>query len=172
MSEQHDPNERNPRSLGLVEVPNNTYEHDLAVSNKYQNFSSEVLRLSLLGIAAIGFLVTNTVFKNSAPPHQTGPLGALLPKEFKYLITLSLAWLGMSAGCALLHSYFSADTVAWHLSVIRRELRKADEDDVAVVRERKKRKRYLTWEFRFKVAAGVFLWLGAIFLATSFIALL
>jgi len=95
-----------------------------------------------------------------------------LPANFKYLVSLSLICLGLSVGCALLHNFVSADTIAWHLSLIRRELRKADGDEVAVDRERKRRKRYLNWELRFKISSGVFLWLGAVSLAVSFITLL
>ena len=73
MSEQLKPDLTGKQSLGLVEIPDNTYEHDMAVSNKYQKFSAEVLRLSLLGIAAIGFLLTNTLFKSSSKPDQISP---------------------------------------------------------------------------------------------------
>ncbi len=78
--------------LGLMQLPNNTFEHDLAVSNKYQSFSTELLRLSLLGIAAIGFLVANILAKDV--PHSNSYL--------KYFLSASLACLGLSAGCALL----------------------------------------------------------------------
>jgi len=175
MSEKHEPDMTRKYSLGLIKIPDNTYEHDMAVSNKYQNFSAEVLRLSLLGIAAIGFLLTNTIFKGSSgssQADQSDPTGILISAGFRYSVALSLICLGVSAGCALLHSFASADTIAWHLRVIRRELRKAEGDDEKAEIEREKRKNFLTWEIRFKYASGMFLWLGASFLAASFITLL
>jgi hypothetical protein len=172
MSEQQEPGTTKACSLGLVKIPDNTFEHDMAVSSKYQTFSSEVLRLSLLGIAAIGFLLTNTLFKETSSSNQTNQSSVVLPAEFRYLVSLSLICLGVSVGFALLHNFFSADTLAWHLSIIRRELRKAEGDDAAADKERERRRKYLTREFRFKVASGVFLWLGAVVLAVSFITLI
>jgi hypothetical protein len=43
------------RSLGLIDTPDNTFSNDLHVSDRYQAFSAEMLRLALLGIAGIGF---------------------------------------------------------------------------------------------------------------------
>jgi hypothetical protein len=144
----------------------------MAVSSKYQTFSSEVLRLSLLGIAAIGFLLTNTLFKGASSSNQTSQSNVVLPAEFRYLVSLALICLGVSVGSALLHNFFSADTLAWHLSAIRREVRKAVGDEVAADEERKRRKKYLKREWKFKIASGIFLWLGAVFLAISFITLI
>ena len=70
MVEQQESNTTRAQSLGLVPIPENTFEHDMAISNKYQAFASEVLRLSLLGIAAIGFLLTNTLFKAAPSSNQ------------------------------------------------------------------------------------------------------
>ena len=154
-------------SLGLVELPDNTFEHDLAVSERYQSFSTELLRLSLLGIAAIGFLIANILLKGAPQsgaqaniPHN------LFPVPFKYLISSSLICFGLSAGCALLHGYVSAATVARHLRAIRLELRRAKAE---AEREKEKRESKLRLELRLNFASGVFLWLGAILLGASFI---
>ena len=59
----------NVKDLGEIEVP--ALKHDFELSDLYQNFSAEMLRLSLLGIASVGFLIAN-VLLNSLPrdPNQ------------------------------------------------------------------------------------------------------
>jgi hypothetical protein len=52
----------NERSLGLVGVPEGTIEHDLALLERFLEFSAELLRLALIGISAIGFAVAKVVF--------------------------------------------------------------------------------------------------------------
>ena len=161
-SEPNVPKEELP--LGLMQLPNNTFEHDLAVSNKYQSFSTELLRLSLLGIAAIGFLVANILAKDV--PHSNSYL--------KYSLSISLACLGLSAGCALLHGYASADAIAYQLGALRREVRRSkDKDDVNRAKEEKKKMwKSFRREIGLTIVSGIFLWLGAVALAISFIVML
>ena len=45
------------RQLGEVPLPAGTVEHDLGIAASYQEFSAELLRLSLAAIAVIGFLL-------------------------------------------------------------------------------------------------------------------
>jgi hypothetical protein len=154
-------------SLGLVELPDNTFEHDLAVSERYQSFSTELLRLSLLGIAAIGFLIANILLKGAPQSGaQANIPGNPFSSPFKYLVSGSLICFGLSAGCALLHGYVSAATVARHLRAIRLELRRAKDE---AEEEKEKRASRLRLEIRLNFASGVFLWLGAVLLAASFI---
>jgi hypothetical protein len=44
------------RSLTEIALDEKYYKPDLEVTDRYQTFSTEMLRLSLLGIAALGFL--------------------------------------------------------------------------------------------------------------------
>jgi hypothetical protein len=156
-------------ALGHYPLPDNTFEHDLALSDRYQLFSAELLRLSLLGIAAIGFLITNFVLRTTSPSSLPVNPPRPLPEEFKAYVILSLVCLGISAACALLHRYFGADCVAFHLESLRQDLRKASGDDIKAEKERRGR------DWRFKVsgkllfASATFLWLGAVFLIVSFI---
>jgi hypothetical protein len=45
------------KGIGEIEVPASQPDFDL--SHRHQNFSSEILRLSLAGIVGIGFLIVN-----------------------------------------------------------------------------------------------------------------
>jgi len=79
------------QSLGGVSIPERTLEHDLEVSKRYQSFSGELLRLALLGIAAIGFLLAEIVMKSA------GSAAAVSP-TFKVLTSISLFCFGLAAG--------------------------------------------------------------------------
>lgn len=56
---------RTLRAKYLSDIPihEDNYKVDFIILDKYQNFSSEILRLSLLGLAIYGFLITDVIFK-------------------------------------------------------------------------------------------------------------
>ena len=155
--------------LGLTKLPDKTFEHDLAVSDRYQSFSAELLRLALLGIAAIGFLVTNILLRTASLSGNPGTPPRPLPPEFKLYLSTSLICLGLSAACALLHRYFGSDSVAYHLASLRRDLRQAPGDDAKAKEEREGRNWRFRWSGRLLFVSGFLLWIGAISLAISFI---
>jgi hypothetical protein len=110
------------KSTGLIPLPAETFAHDVAIGDRYQNFSAELLRLSLAGIGAVGFLITNIVLADKKKDFPNKPVNLLsLNLHFDYLIFTSLIFFGISAGLALLHRYFSTDGKAYHLSYIRQE---------------------------------------------------
>jgi hypothetical protein len=59
------------RPLGLVELPDKTIDFDLILLQRYQEFSAELLRVSLIGISAIGFVVSHMLLRESAKAEQT-----------------------------------------------------------------------------------------------------
>lgn len=107
----------NEKYLGGLELSEDIYKVDLAVLDRYQSFSSELLRLSLLGIAGYGFLLSNTVLK---PKSDIGPL---LPASawyaIDYLLPLGVVMFGFSAASALGHRYFSTDCMSHYVRRIR-----------------------------------------------------
>lgn len=168
-------------SLGLVSLPERTFEHDLEVGKMYQDFSAELLKLSLAGIGAIGFLITN---KN------------VLIKGSRDFIFISLIAFGTSVGAALLHRYFGPDSLANFL-IYNRLVTKLKEDkknpneqpeedfwDAANLyfkgvnknadRSEKARDTKYIRNFLLKISSwllflsGFFLWLGAMFLIWAF----
>lgn len=93
-------------SLGLVSVPPGTFEHDAALSAGYQEFSKEVLGVSVLGLAAIGFLIEK--------------MGLLFwPVEARVLVGSSVALLGGAVAFALRHRFHGPDSLQSHLLVMR-----------------------------------------------------
>ncbi len=72
------------------------------------------------------------------------------------------------------HGYASADAIAYQLGALRRELRRSkDKDDVNRAKEEKKKMwKSFRREIGLTIASGIFLWLGAVALAISFIGML
>jgi hypothetical protein len=102
------------KPLGLVELPEHTLDLDMKLMERYQNFSAELLRIALLGITAIGFVASRTLSlartEERIPP---------LPQHPKLLLIGALILLAISAGAALVHRYFSADSMACHIKAMR-----------------------------------------------------
>lgn len=166
MRQTPEPNTPIRVSLGLIDTPENTFSNDLQVSDRYQTFSAEMLRIALLGIAGIGFLVVNILLKDSA---KSRDLVAGDNRSFMLFMSISLVCLGVSAAFSLVHRYLSTDSLACHLRSLRLEKRDGQGDCEHVAYERKKRKRLFWWSARILLIAGALLWLGAISLALSFV---
>ena|SRR5688572_12135772 len=98
---------------------------DFKVLDRYQAFSTEVLRLGLLGIGAIGVLV---VGGKGISPLVTATSTSILTK-----IAILLSLSGFAAACAfaLCHRYWSTDAMAClkKLSDLR-EMREPDESKI------------------------------------------
>ncbi|MDP2824193.1 MAG: hypothetical protein Q8O52_16135 [Sulfuritalea sp.] len=112
--------------LGGLPIEENAYKVDLAVLERYQSFSSELLRLSLLGIAGYGFLIANVIFK-------AGPDNKYIFLErfanSKYLLAAGAIALGISAVAALGHRYFSTDCLTHFVRRVRLSQRMADTEN-------------------------------------------
>lgn len=152
-------------SLGLTDIPGGSFEHDLSISDRYQSFSAEILRLSLLGIAGIGFLLANLFVKDSNNPSYKAFVSSI---DIKWYLSASLICLGGAVGFALLHRYFSTDSIACHLRYIRFEKNGLRDHELAV-KEEKSRNWGFSLSYWFLWCAALFLGAGAIFLAVAFI---
>ncbi|HVE83328.1 MAG TPA: hypothetical protein VND93_10795 [Myxococcales bacterium] len=94
------------QDLGLVQIEEDLYKADLALLDRYQGFSAEVLRLSLVGVAVFGFLL------------QQFDLRAMAP-ETRWAAGISIGALVLSAALSLAHRYFSSDGMFHHLHLLR-----------------------------------------------------
>src|SRR5262245_43329871 len=103
--------------FGGLALAEDIYKVDLAVLDRYQLFSSELLRLSLLGIAGYGFLIANIVLKVTAGAGQFPLFAAFLHAKFPLI--LGVAALGFSVGAALGHRYFSTDCITHYVRRLR-----------------------------------------------------
>jgi hypothetical protein len=88
------------------EVAESKYKPDVALLDKYHGFSSEILRLALLILAAIGVLL------------RPNFLSSVKGSAMASLITAVVAS-GLSAAFALAHRYVSTEALAYELSYLR-----------------------------------------------------
>lgn len=148
------------RSFGLggIVIEEETLKHDWMLTDKYQAFSAELLRLAGLGIAVVGFLYEKA-FQNSQD-----------------LLAKSLAGCGVFAFAlaivfALLHRYYSSDTMACHIRYLRLRHRKEKEGeslsgtDREAIEQEVKREKAL-WHDRM-ASCGAWLALSSIFFAAG-----
>src|SRR5262245_28340392 len=146
------------------DIPVDGLKHDWELLDRYQAFSAELLRTSLAGIGAVGFLVTALAGEDSLLKITS------VPPTSRWGMGVSLLALGLSAAAALGHRFVSSDSMACHTSLLRMELRDRPRADIESERALRNR--------RFKQSGALLLfssWLlgvGALALAVSFIALL
>jgi hypothetical protein len=125
MNEEIRPNSDEKPILGLVNLPENSIQHDFGLADRYQAFSAELLRLSLLAIAGIGFLLANVFIKDKESPSYQAFLS---DPNIRLYLSRSLWCLGISSGAALLHRYVSTDSLASQLRYARIHARKKSSD--------------------------------------------
>ncbi len=155
----------NPESrTGVIDIPSEGLKHDWELLDRYQAFSAELVRMSLAGIAAVGFLVTALAGKESLLKISGVPPTSLVG------IAVCLFALGLSAGTALAHRFVSSDSMAYHISLLRMQLRGKADDDIS--KERLARNRRLKLSGTLLLVSGLSLSIGALALAVSFIVLL
>ena len=116
--------------LGDIEAPS-AFKDDLALLDRYQAFSAELVRISLLSLSGLGAIIFRIFFDEK-------PAAQFQTSFVKFGIMSSAAAFGIAAAAALLHRYFSSDSMTCHLRVLR--LEKAGRSSGC---ERRKRKRML-----------------------------
>ena len=159
------PEPNRDKSLGVIAVPDSTVEHDFDIQSRYQDFTSEILRLSLLGISAVGYIVLKYLFPDKEPSTN-------VPDEARTPFVIALIAFGLASVASLLHRYVSVDSLSWHLQAIRKELRGASGDASSAKEDRKRRySRFLISRYAVIAAAGS-LGVGACTLAYAFYTLI
>src|SRR2546423_1198667 len=147
------------------EVQIESVERDLEILDRYQAFSAEVLRVALLGIAAIGFLITNASAKED---QAKATIVSLRNPGTKIFLCLALVALGCSVAFSLLHRFISTESIAYHTGMLR-VVKKATADEDRIIKERLGRdKNFKRSTATIYIAAGALMF-GAIALAVGFI---
>ncbi len=127
------------KSLIGFPVAENAYKVDLELQDRYTAYSSEILRLDLLGIAGYGFLLKDIVLANPSAFSQR------VHDMWAFLI-LGIVSLGVSAILALQHRVSATDCVSSIAAFIRKSEsgRKAEaEDDRDALRATLKKSAFL-----------------------------
>lgn len=102
------------RSLTEVSLEESTYKADLEVTDRYQNFSAELLRAALLGIGVFGFLLKEVILNEKGQANYLHPFISA-----RSWFVGGLAGLAFSAAFALAHRYVSSDCIAYQIRYLR-----------------------------------------------------
>ena len=162
-------------NLGGVKIDAEQIKSDFEVLDRYQNFSSEMLRLSLLGIGALAFLLKE-VFATSKPDEVNRYINLILTTpNIKSLVSISIVLFAIAAACALCHRYYSSDSMAYHIRYLRlKELAKTSppppnlqEVEKETASEKERRDSSLVFGGVLIACSAIFLGLGAILLAIA-----
>jgi hypothetical protein len=146
----------------FAELVEASYKAELDLVDRYQSFTAELLRLSLLGIAVFGFLYEK-IFKGIGPHKLSTNLGAA-----KNLAALGVIMFGISAAGALIFRYFATEGARFYIEALRLKSQDASRAQKSL------NKRY--WRILIcrcsKGIAAVTLGLGGLLLAVAFYLLL
>jgi hypothetical protein len=134
--------------VSLTEAP---LKFEQAVVDNYRTFSAEMLRLSLLGIAVIGFIYEK--------------IFSALPIFSKRLAAASLIFYGVAAAAALIHRYFNGETLRLYVWGLRFHERNAAEDSKKCLEARES---ILIICIIAKAVSAIFLGIGSLLLAIAF----
>src|SRR6185369_10431945 len=96
----------------LQPLEEKNYKGDLELLDRYVAFSSELVRMSLLGLAAIGFYLKEFVASGNAP--FADPV-----TWFNLLLGFAGFLLAIAVACGLLHRYYATDGLSYHLNALR-----------------------------------------------------
>ncbi|MCL1036196.1 hypothetical protein L2725_03225 [Shewanella corallii] len=149
--------------LGGNAINEDSYRIDIIVLEKYQSFSTELLRLALLGIAGYGFLVSNVALKVKDGGMHLFTDGFLGPV---FLVLGALAF-AISALSALAHRYYSSDCLTHFVRLLRLKesendlLESIDSEEASLDKDLNRCKRYL-------IMSCLALVVGAFSVAVSF----
>ena len=98
------------------------YKPDLEISDRFQAYSAELLRVSLAGVVIVGYFYEKLYlfldFKQSFWNYFT----------VRDALIWSLLFLASSSALALAHRYFTSNSMSYHLSYIRYEVAAQNEN--------------------------------------------
>jgi hypothetical protein len=106
------------------------YRAELELVDRYQSFVAELLRLSLAGIAVVGFLFQYLISSNS--PTTINVLAVLA----KVLAAFGVLMFGISAAFALVFRFFAAEGARFYIEALRFTPANADGAQKQLARKR------------------------------------
>ena len=104
------------RSLGEIKVE--AFDQDVAINDRHQAFSAELLRLALLGVGGVGYITSRCL-----SPAQAGQPVLSVSDLAKWLVLIAAVSFGLAAASALALRYISSDLLAFQLRILRLRIR-------------------------------------------------
>lgn len=150
--------EVNPKIM-YARVEDAKYKSELEIFDRWQSFSVELLRLSLLGIAIFGFLYQQVFADFDTVKNPNVPIGLI-----KSLSQVSVALFAASTVCALFYRYGSTEAMLHYIRGLRNPLKMKSELEARIW--------WLSKCLIFKILSAVCLGLGAILAALAIFKLL
>lgn len=141
--------DRDP-STAYIKLDNVVLKAEKDLTEKYQAFSAELLRISLLGIAVIGFIYVEVL--------------KTLPTVSKHAAARSAFCFGASAVCAILHRYLSSETLRYYIWGSRWESRFQNSQ---ALEDQSNARHCLTLRYNFMVGCVISKFLSVCTLATG-----
>lgn len=95
------------RDLSDVTLDEDVYKPDFQIGEKYSSYSSEIIRLSLVGIAGYGFIISNILMKTLELGNKPGETihKMSLPTSNFVISVAGVAFFGISLGLSLYHRF-------------------------------------------------------------------
>jgi hypothetical protein len=150
------------RSLGEIKV--DAFDQDVAINDRHQSFSAELLRLALLGVGGVGYVASR-----SLSPPQAGQPVLSVSDIAKWLVLIAAVSFGLAAACALALRYISSDLLAFQLRILRLRIRGNPSDLSDADKEEVRRNWRLKATRPMLVLSSMFLGVGAgVFIAFLF----
>jgi hypothetical protein len=165
-----------------IEVPDVLYKCDLELHDRFQTFSSELLKLALAGIGADGLFVSLLAREGT----NTQVVQALQSPAFLVFSALSLLAFASSVLFALLHRFIASDGLYYHVRsmkalILLEELEANPSSDFVSKRtmllgrsdsDEQTRNQKLKNSEIFLQAGGIMLVVGAVLLGVVFVTVL
>ncbi len=159
-----------PAERNQISMKDDQMSADHKIADLYMGFSAELLRLSLIGIGAIGYVLSEGIVEFDKL--RSGPA--------QPFFVAGLVSLVLCACLALAHRYCASESMAFQLSVMRtRQLADAQTDEAkrnALIQEWATEKRCwhrrLKWSGHFMFGASMFLGIGIVLVALALTAAL
>ena len=155
-------NQTEPTALQLLQakVPADLYQIDLELFDRGQKLSAELLRLSLAGIAVVGFSLTKIL------PNFSGHLAS---NTFKLCLSCAVLACVLSTLFSLLQAFFASGAMFHHIQAIKLTQINGQaliDDALKEVSTRKAKHRSAHWLL---IASSIFLLIAACLLGASLI---
>jgi len=130
------------------------YKPDFEILDRYLNFSSELLRISLLAIGGFGSILLIKLRDEKDHP----------PLHHLHFLFISICFFALCAALSLFHRFYASDSMSWHISYLRA---KADDNEEKANRERKGLHKALRYASRFLILTEYIFGIAVLFFAAG-----
>ena len=153
-----------PLAGQAIALAEDLYAHDLALHDRFKEFSDQLLKITLIGLGVFAFFFTNDADKSSLL------VGALQRNcEVRLFLSVAAVSFVLAAWAALRHRFLSSDAMFHHIRALKLITLNNPALSVKIAIDEEKRTDKLKWAEKFIYTSAALLALGTLFLAIAFI---